>query len=112
LAPLAADFISANYPYLRQITESAADMKLVVSQQIIKRESAPVDAANVLSFLVSEVAGFITADSARGRRLQSKRGIGFKSLFRRNVFLVNGSTWTGFFPSSSHLTIRLRESAA
>ena len=72
-------------------------MKLVVSQQIIKRESAPVDAANVLSFLVSEVAGFITADSARGRRLQSKRGIGFKLLFRRDVFLVNGSTWTGFF---------------
>ena len=112
MAPLAADFISANCPYLRQITECAADMKLVVSQQIIKRESAPVDAANVLSFLVSEVAGFITADSARERRLQSKRGIGFKSLFRRNVFLVNGSTWTGFFPSSSHLTIRLRESAA
>jgi hypothetical protein len=26
--------------------------------------------------------------------------------------VVNGSTWTGFFPSSSHLTIRLRESAA
>src|SRR5258708_35384012 len=25
--------------------------------------------------------------------------------------VVNGSTWTGFFPSSSYLTIRLRESA-
>jgi hypothetical protein len=50
LAPLAADFISANYPYLRQITASAADMKLVVSQQTIKRESTPVDAADVLSF--------------------------------------------------------------
>jgi hypothetical protein len=74
--------------------------------------ATPVDAANVLSFLVSEVAGFITADSAHGRRIQSKRGVGFKSLFRRNVFLVNGSTWTGFFPSSSHLTISLRESAA
>jgi hypothetical protein len=26
LAPLAADFISADYPYLRQITECAADL--------------------------------------------------------------------------------------
>jgi hypothetical protein len=26
--------------------------------------------------------------------------------------VVNGSTWTGFFPSSSYLTFRLRESAA
>lgn len=25
---------------------------------------------------------------------------------------VKGSTWTGFFPTSSHLTIRLRELAA
>ena len=35
-------------------------MKLVVSQQTIKRESTPVDAANALSFLVSDDAGFIT----------------------------------------------------
>lgn len=35
-------------------------MKLVVSMQTIKRPSTPVDAANVLSFLVSEDAGFIT----------------------------------------------------
>jgi hypothetical protein len=49
LAPLAADFISANYPYLRQITECAADMKFVMSPQTIKRESTPVDAANALS---------------------------------------------------------------
>jgi hypothetical protein len=48
LVPLAADFISANYPYLRQITKCAADLKLVVSQQTIKRESTPVDADNVL----------------------------------------------------------------
>jgi len=26
--------------------------------------------------------------------------------------VVNGSTWTGFFPSSSYLTFRLRESTA
>jgi hypothetical protein len=44
-----------------------------------------VDAANVLSLLVSEDAGLITADPARGRRLQSKRGIGFKSLWTRRV---------------------------
>lgn len=35
-------------------------MKLVVAQQTIKRPSAPTDAANALSFLVSEDAGFIT----------------------------------------------------
>jgi hypothetical protein len=40
LVQLAADFISANYPYLRKITEYAGDMKLV-SQQTIKRESTP-----------------------------------------------------------------------
>ena len=90
LAPLAADFISANYPYLRQITECAADMKLVVSQQTIKRKSTPVDAANVLSLLVSEDEGFITADSERGRRLQSKLGIGFKSLWTRRVRTAGG----------------------
>jgi hypothetical protein len=49
-------------------------MKLVVSQQIIKCESTRVDAAYVLSFLVSKDAGFITADSVRGRRFQSKLG--------------------------------------
>jgi hypothetical protein len=65
-------------------------MKLVVSQQIIKRESTPVDAANVRSFLVSEVAGFITADSARGRRFQSKPGIGFKLLWTRRVRTAGG----------------------
>jgi hypothetical protein len=81
LASLAADSISVNYPYLRQITECAADMKFVVSPQTIKRESTPVDAANALSLLVSEDEGFITADSERGRRLQSKRGIGLKSLW-------------------------------
>jgi hypothetical protein len=90
LAPLAADFISADYPFLRQITECAADMKLVVSQQTIKRESIPVDAANVLSFLVSEDEGFITADSERGRWLQSKRAIGFKSLGTRRVRTAGG----------------------
>ena len=35
-------------------------MKLVVSQQTVKRASTPVDAANALAFLVSEDAGFIT----------------------------------------------------
>jgi NAD(P)-dependent dehydrogenase (short-subunit alcohol dehydrogenase family) len=35
-------------------------MKLVVSQQTIKRASTPVDGANVLAFLVSEDEGFIT----------------------------------------------------
>jgi NAD(P)-dependent dehydrogenase (short-subunit alcohol dehydrogenase family) len=35
-------------------------MKLVVAQQTIKRPSTPADAANALSFLVSEDAGFIT----------------------------------------------------
>ena len=35
-------------------------MKFVVAQQTIKRPSTPVDAANALSFLVSEDAGFIT----------------------------------------------------
>jgi NAD(P)-dependent dehydrogenase (short-subunit alcohol dehydrogenase family) len=34
--------------------------KLVVAMQTIKRPSTPVDAANALSFLVSEDAGFIT----------------------------------------------------
>jgi hypothetical protein len=92
LVPIAADFISANYPYLhlRQITECAADMKFVVSPQTIKRESTPVDAANALSLLVSEDEGFITADSERGRRLQSKLGIGFKSLWTRRVRTARG----------------------
>jgi NAD(P)-dependent dehydrogenase (short-subunit alcohol dehydrogenase family) len=40
-------------------------MKLVVSQQTIKRASTPVDAANALSFLVSEDAGFITGQILR-----------------------------------------------
>ncbi len=35
-------------------------MKVVVATQTIKRPSTPVDAANVLSFLVSEDAGFMT----------------------------------------------------
>ena len=35
-------------------------MKLVVSQQTIKRASTLVDAANALTLLVSEDAGFIT----------------------------------------------------
>jgi NAD(P)-dependent dehydrogenase (short-subunit alcohol dehydrogenase family) len=35
-------------------------MHLVVSQQTIKRASTPADAANALSFLVSDDAGFIT----------------------------------------------------
>jgi NAD(P)-dependent dehydrogenase (short-subunit alcohol dehydrogenase family) len=35
-------------------------MKFVVAQQTIKRPSTPEDAANALSFLVSEDAGFIT----------------------------------------------------
>jgi NAD(P)-dependent dehydrogenase (short-subunit alcohol dehydrogenase family) len=35
-------------------------IKLVVSMQTIKRPSTPTDAANALSFLVSEDAGFIT----------------------------------------------------
>jgi enoyl-[acyl-carrier-protein] reductase (NADH) len=35
-------------------------MKFIVAQQTIKRPSTPVDAANALSFLVSEDAGFIT----------------------------------------------------
>jgi hypothetical protein len=60
-------------------------MKLVVSQQIIKCESTRVDAAYVLSFLVSDDASFIAADSVRGRQFQSKRGIGFKSLWTRRV---------------------------
>ena len=65
-------------------------MKLVVSQQTIKRASTPVDAANALAFLVSEDAGFITADSTRGRRLQSKRGIAFNSLWTRRVRTARG----------------------
>jgi hypothetical protein len=60
-------------------------MKLVVAPQTIKCVETSVDAANVVSLLVSEDAGFITADSARGRRLQSKRGIGFTSLWTRRV---------------------------
>jgi NAD(P)-dependent dehydrogenase (short-subunit alcohol dehydrogenase family) len=35
-------------------------IKLVVSQQTIKRPSTPEDAANALSFLVSDDAAFIT----------------------------------------------------
>jgi enoyl-[acyl-carrier-protein] reductase (NADH) len=35
-------------------------MNLVVSQQTVKPASPPVDAANALAFLASEVAGLIT----------------------------------------------------
>jgi hypothetical protein len=74
-------------------------MKLVVSPQTIKRVGTSVDAANVLSFLVSEDAGFITADSAGGRRLQSKRGIGFKSLWTQRVRSVVPTYGHGNIPS-------------
>jgi Enoyl-(Acyl carrier protein) reductase len=40
-------------------------IKLVVSQQTIKRASTPMDAVNALSFHVSEDAGFITGQILR-----------------------------------------------
>ena len=38
LAPLAADSISADYPYLRQITECAADLVSTLSELSCERD--------------------------------------------------------------------------
>jgi hypothetical protein len=55
-------------------------VKLVVAMQTIKRPSTPVDAANALSFLVSEDAGFITGQIVHPldpTRLHSAAGDGY-----------------------------------
>jgi hypothetical protein len=55
LAPLVADFISADYPYLRQITECAADLVIgSLERRFFATYEPPFTALNTLALLPRE----------------------------------------------------------